>query len=446
MSDSILITDDHKTHPLATVAGQVWYDGQFPPPAPPYASHSMVDMHSHAQALQQSKSTSNLPSYNLMGTQPFHAPNNMHQLSNMSSQPTSASMTPRNLSRPASPTNLTGQCGPSKKRKSSSAHRRIPSTLAMTKMETNSSLPSAPMSASAPFSPTSAGFVGDGGSYITMPHSGPSSTRSSSICLAMLTQDPASRSHFHTGPSTPIDQSNPFPFGTLNRTNSMDSTYAFYSAPSSAHQSRAPSPVLVGPNLAAYQRQQAHGGANALPTRQNPFTMSTQSVNSTVQEPDRPPPTINKINPAEGPLAGGTEISIYGSGFGPSMTVMFGDQEAVTTTFWGEKALVALLPANSQPGNVPVTIAPAQRQFPSPPAGQAPVFKYVSKAPDLQTMELALRFYSQKETGREDQWQALAQSAASAWMSQGQPQMSGGYQPPPNAQFADQSSDLRFAQ
>lgn len=228
----------------------------------------------------------------------------------------------------------------------------------------------------------------------------------------------------------------------------MDSNaYAFFSAPSSAHQSRAPSPVLVGPNLAAFQRQQAHGGASALPTRPNPFSMGSSGMSNSIAEQDRPTPIINKINPAEGPLSGGTEVSVYGSGFTPSMTVMFGDQEAVTTTYWGEKALVALLPASSQPGTVPVTIASSQvRQFPSPPGGQAPLFKYANKPPDLQTMELALRFYSQKETGHEDQWQMIAHNAANAWVSQGP--MSMGHQgyPPQAAQFADQSNDLRFSQ
>lgn len=165
-----MITDDHKTHPLSSIAGQIWYDSQqFSAPAP-FASHSMVDMHSHAQALQQSKSTSNLPSYNLIGgAQPFHAPNNMHPVNNMQSQTTSGAITPRNLSRPGSPTN-SSQSGPSKKRKSSSAHRRIPSTLTMTRVETNQPLSSGPMSG--PFSPTSAGFVGNDGSYMGMPHSG----------------------------------------------------------------------------------------------------------------------------------------------------------------------------------------------------------------------------------------------------------------------------------
>ena len=169
MSDSILITDDHKTHPLA-VSSQLWYDNQYTPAAS-YASQSMVDMHSHAQALQQSKSTSNLPSYNLMGGQPFHTPNNIHPVSGLASQITSGAVTPRNLSRPGSPTS-SGQGGPSKKRKSSSAHRRIPSTLAMTRVDTNQSMSASSMSGT-PFSPTNSGFVGSGdGSYMTMPHSG----------------------------------------------------------------------------------------------------------------------------------------------------------------------------------------------------------------------------------------------------------------------------------
>lgn len=171
MSDSILITDDHKTHPMASVPGQVWYDGQFPAQQP-FTSHSMVDLHSHMPAMSVSKSTGNLQSLGY-GAPPFHQPSNMHMQA-FPSQPTSGTMTPRNLSRPGSPTNA-GQSGPSKKRKSSSAHRRIPSTLTMTKMESNQAMAQPTASASqTPFSPTSAGFIGatNDPSYITMPHSG----------------------------------------------------------------------------------------------------------------------------------------------------------------------------------------------------------------------------------------------------------------------------------
>ncbi|GAB7357418.1 hypothetical protein MBLNU459_g8347t1 [Dothideomycetes sp. NU459] len=425
ISDSILITDDHKTHPLAAMPGQVWYDGQFPAPGA-FSSQSMVDLHSHMPSMAMSKSTGNLQTLGY-GTQAF--PNNMHSMSHFPSQPTSAAMTPRNLSRPASPTG-SGPVGPNKKRKSSSAHRRIPSTLAMTRVDTGQNMASAPMSASGPFSPTSAGFIGSGDpSYITMPHS-------------------ASRAQFHTGPSTPIENT-PFAFGNLNRTNSMDSAQyqAFYSAPSSAHQSRAPSPVLHGPNLAAFQRQQAHGGANALPTRPNPFNMSGSSMNSVVTDPERPAPSINKVTPAEGPISGGTEVSIYGSGFAPGMEVMFGEQIATATTFWGEKALCCVLPPSQATGPVSVTIAASQmRQYPSPSAGQAQIFKYTGNNNEMHMMEMALRFISQKETGRPDQWQSLAKGAAQAWINQG-PSAIGhtGFQGQQGNNFGDQGQDLRFA-
>lgn len=226
----------------------------------------------------------------------------------------------------------------------------------------------------------------------------------------------------------------------------MDSTayQAFYSAPNSAHQSRAPSPVLVGPNLAAFQRQQAHGGANAMPNRQNPFAMSTSSMASTMTEPERPPPIINKVTPSEGPPSGGTEISVYGSGFTPGMEVMFGDQVATATTYWGEKALCCVLPPG-QVGIVPVSIAPSPlRQFSSPPPGQTQVFNYVGKTSEMQMMEMALRFYSQKETGRADQWQALAQGAANAWVSQGSATQAQGLQSGQGTPFDGSMPDMRF--
>lgn len=173
MSDSILITDDHKTHPMATVPGGVWYsEGQYPAPGPFNASQSMIDLHSQMPAMPMSKSTGNLAGL-AYGAPGFHHPSNMHQMSGFTSQATSATMTPRNLSRPASPTGA-GSAGPNKKRKSSSAHRRIPSGLTMTRVDTSQPMASnLPSAASGPFSPTGTGFVGGGdASYMTMPHSG----------------------------------------------------------------------------------------------------------------------------------------------------------------------------------------------------------------------------------------------------------------------------------
>ena len=400
LSDSILITDDHKTHPLGAMGGPVWYDGSgFAPGA--FGSQSMVDLHSHMAPMSMSKSTGNLQQM-AFAPQPFHSSSSVHQMPNYGSQVTSGATTPRNLSRPASPTGLEN-AGPSKKRKSSSAHRRVPSGLAMTRVNTGP--PSATQAPSGTFSPTSGGqFTPSGdGSYISLPHSG-------------------SRAQFH---AQPPNESAQYPYGTLNRTASLDQNgfQAFYSTPNSAHQSRAPSPVLQGPNLAAFQRQQAHGGPSVMPIRTNQFSSSTPTPAAPPPpptEPERPTPIINKVTPSEGPISGGIEVSIYGQGFAPGMDVMFGDRIATATTYWGEKALCCVLPPG-QLGPVAVAIAPSHgRKYPTP-AGPPHVFRYQNEnAPtDMRMMEMALRFYSLKMTGDAERWQSTAKNAANAWMSSG---------------------------
>lgn len=402
ISDSILITDDHKTHPLANMPGHVWYNGEFAAPAFG-TSQSMIDLHSQMPAMPMSKSTGNLQAMGFGPGQPFQSSSSMHPMPGYPSQSnTPGTMTPRNLSRPASPTGL-GQAGPSKKRKSSSAHRRMPSGLAMTRVDTSQPPGGAAQSAvsnATPFSPTGGSYTpGGDGSYISLPHSG-------------------SRAQYHTQPPTPNESS--FPYGALNRTSSLDNTnfQAFYSAPSSAHQSRAASPVLQGPNLAAFQRQQAHGGSSNLPIRGNPFAVQTPPTSAPAPmsaEPERPNPIINKVTPSEGPISGGIEVSIYGQGFTPGMDVMFGDRIATATTYWGEKALCCVLPPG-QVGAVPVAIAPSHgRQYQSP--GPAQAFRYTNETSDRQMMEMALRFYAMKMTGSAETWQSTAQDAANLWIT-----------------------------
>ncbi|KAF2154925.1 hypothetical protein K461DRAFT_266266 [Myriangium duriaei CBS 260.36] len=394
VSDSILITDDHKTHPMSAVTGQVWYDGQFPSGG--FGSQSMVDLHSHASHMPLSKSTGNLQSMAFGQTPGFHQSSSVHQLPAYASQTTSGTMTPRNLSRPASPTGL-GQAGPSKKRKSSSTHRRVPSGLTMTKVDTSQPMSNAGTSAvaSTPFSPTSMpGFTPDSnGSFMTMPNS-------------------RSRTSFHTQPSTPSDGT-PFYRNIPSRTTSLDQQnfQAFYSAPNSAHQSRAASPVLQGPNLAAFQRQQGRPGfgLSGPPTSAPP--------QPSIEADAKPHPIINKVVPAEGSTAGGIEVSIYGQNFSPGMEVMFGDQRATATTYWGEKALCCVLPPSMGIGLVHVSIAGHSGNRLS---GHAPGtnFRYTPDTSDVRMMEMALRFYSLKMTGTEDNWQSTAQDAANLWLSE----------------------------
>ncbi|PNS15285.1 hypothetical protein CAC42_8286 [Sphaceloma murrayae] len=393
LSDSILITDDHKTHPMAAMAGQVWYD------VPPgYQSQSMVDLTQHIPNMTMSKSTGNLQAMGFGPAGGFHHGSSVHQVPAYPSQTTSGTMTPKTLSRPASPTGF-GQSGPSKKRKSSSsAHRRVPSGLTMTKVDTSQSMNSSAMTGT-PFSPTS----------------NPSFTPGTDSSSFM--NPGSSRASYHTQPTTPSDSA-PF-YRNLNRTTSLDQNgfQAFYSAPNSAHQSRAGSPVLSGPNLAAFQRQ--HG-------RPNPFSLSGNPTSAPTQTPapghdEKPAPIINKVVPSEGPTSGGIEVSIYGQNFVPGMEVVFGDRTATATTYWGEKALCCVLPPSSTLGPVHVSIAgrtSAGNRL-SGISGMAPgqaTFRYTPEQSDTRMMEMALRFYSLKMTGTEENWQTTARDAAGLWM------------------------------
>ncbi|KAK4988719.1 SPT3 Dosage dependent suppressor of Ty-induced promoter mutations-like protein [Elasticomyces elasticus] len=460
MSASILITDDHKTHTLGSMPGQqVFYDTTFttaPNPqnfatanAPVFGSQqfansfnphgfgqglgsqSMTDMTTRLPSFSASKSTGNLHGL-AFGQHSYmnNSASNVHQLqsgnfslpgsnfgssTNLQSQSgvTSATATPKNLSRPASP-NSQQVAGPNKKRKASTGatKRAIPDGLRMTRVDTvNAQATSGQgvMSAS-PFSPTSAGFI-------SMPQSGTSA-------------------QFHpSAPPTPADSApaGATYFSHLHHPGSIEnSNYQFYSAPSSAHQSRAASPVLnSGPNLAAYQRQHGHVSSNSMGpnARTNPFT----GANGVEVQERVSPPRIFQITPNEGPTSGGTEVSIFGSGFVQGTEVMFGDQLATATTCWGEKALCCVLPP-SQPGVVNVTLhlpGNMRPQYPSPPTTPAKTFTYKQVEEEKRMMELALRFLSQKQYGDERQWQTVARQAASQYAGGGAPGMSygdGGYQ------------------
>jgi hypothetical protein len=146
-----------------------------------------------------------------------------------------------------------------------------------------------------------------------------------------------------------------------------------YSAPTSAHASRAPSPNGIQNNVQAYQQQQAQiaqavaNGLYGMPLTLNPHRL----------------PTIHKMIPNEGPKAGGIEVTCLGSRFCQGLEVMFGETKATTTTYWGETSLVCLLPPAAIPGTVPVTFKhqyqqQQMQQYPTPPIPkQQAFFKYV---------------------------------------------------------------------
>lgn len=64
---------------------------------------------------------------------------------------------------------------------------------------------------------------------------------------------------------------------------------------------------------------------------------------------------ISRVVPASGPLRGGIEVTVLGSGFTNGIKIMFGENES-STHFWSPTTLICILPPSTTPGFVPVTI------------------------------------------------------------------------------------------
>ena len=68
------------------------------------------------------------------------------------------------------------------------------------------------------------------------------------------------------------------------------------------------------------------------------------------------PPTVDAVKPSQGPLAGGTAVTITGSGFGLASRVLFGNQDARDVERVDDTTLRATTPAATTPGPVTVTV------------------------------------------------------------------------------------------
>jgi hypothetical protein len=149
---------------------------------------------------------------------------------------------------------------------------------------------------------------------------------------SMTTPDP-----YASGPPTPM--SNGLPNGMFSGGN-MD-PYEFYSAPTSQHASRAPSP-----RTQTRQNSFSMGGVS----QQAAFALSSLPPNINIHKP----PTIQRLIPNGGPRSGGDEVTVLGSGFCQGLDVMFGDKVATNTTYWGETTIVCRAPPHVAQGIVPV--------------------------------------------------------------------------------------------
>lgn len=365
MSNPIMITDDHKTHPITQLAAQSSTTAE-----PPVTS--TMPNNSSAVGATVPIDGGNLvnPSPNtLLAMSPSNSDlasmqrNSQIFSSSVSGKTTPTGATSRSLSRPPSPS----QGGPMVKRRKASGSR-VPNGLAMTRLDTTPSpgtqAPSTQISAAtSPFSANTALFPGPEQLFNQGGHM-----------------------PFATGPPTPNNDQGPL-FGN-NRSASMDNLAMaqMYSAPVSNHPSRAPSPNGL------------RNSVNTAPPNQFAQTLATGLYASSLpigMNQPRLHPVIHKIIPNEGPKIGGIEVTVLGAAFFQGLEVWFGEQKATTTTFWGESSLVCLLPPSPVAGTVAVTF-----KQPSAPLGkQTPVFKYIDDNED-KLIRTALSVLGQKMSGQ----------------------------------------------
>ena len=245
------------------------------------------------------------------------------QLSGQTSEATTASATPRNLSRPASPTNPSGQPGAKKRRSGGINHARVPSGLSMTSAR--------------PSPPSSSG------------HNNPATSMApNALTTAFSFQSPASgnfgttfdrsfqgNQQFNTlqsGPTTPLGGTT----SAFSPTNHENDAYQFYSAPTSQHQSRAPSP-----NSAAHARLMQSQQPTSVPsTNSQVASQVAYALNALPRDVDvQKPPIIQRLSPATGSRHGDDDVTLFGSGFVDGLVIMFGDSPVTPIERWGDGAI-----------------------------------------------------------------------------------------------------------
>ncbi|KAL1887742.1 SPT3 Dosage dependent suppressor of Ty-induced promoter mutations-like protein [Ceratocystis pirilliformis] len=173
--------------------------------------------------------------------------------------------------------------------------------------------------------------------------------------------------------------------GTLDAINMLQFSN---STSSSARQSRDPSPGLMQTTRPSLHT--SHGMMGMTPVA-----------------PQATHPYIQKVVPAEGSKCGGSEVTVLGVGFRPGMRVMFGDRESTTTNFWGENTLLCRSPPSRSAGVVRVTVAPEVGiQVPHPQNPQA-IFKYLDDDGE-QLIRMALTILNHKMNGKMEDADSVA--------------------------------------
>lgn len=427
MSTPILITDDHK-------ASALQHDGRTPTMANeshlhngdffPSASSSNVGSVPQSYNLGQSHSTTDLPRYNpslsfsaahrsatsVSLQQQAHVQGSrstgVSTPSRDSSYGTSATLTPRNLSRQVSPS---AKLGPTPKRRkasgSSGMNHRPLIDLSMTRMPPTKAAHNRSKSPSA--SPDSSGGASDGlfmGEFTLRPHS-PSCDLTMMTAPVPVSAPPlprdtiADRNVFERLPNPSASHDGP-----LSGSDPMAGITA-----SHQNNTRSLQPVQTQPNTDMTAHAQAlHHSLLHVPGAVAPGVIA---------------PRLARVLPSEGPKSGGIEVSIVGEGFHSGLDVLFADAVATETIVYNSQLMICVIPPSFQATLVRVSLR--GRHQPEPQVW----FRYKdTDREDL--MSLALAVLHHRNTGKFADPSDIARSIIGGQQSQDGQQSLGGAQRP----------------
>ncbi|EGG03274.1 uncharacterized protein MELLADRAFT_65706 [Melampsora larici-populina 98AG31] len=160
------------------------------------------------------------------------------------------------------------------------------------------------------------------------------------------------------------------------------------------------------PTSASTQPHQSQLSQATQRSSSNEINQTRNNINPILSQPDitsldsnissdLPRPKIQKLVPNEGPLHGGIEITILGSGFERDQAVEFGST-IIQTQYWSSDTLICILPPGTQAGPVSVKALGEERHRESGgERGDQVLFRYVEDT-NMELMELALEIIGMK--------------------------------------------------
>ncbi|KAI9263119.1 hypothetical protein BDA99DRAFT_58021 [Phascolomyces articulosus] len=115
-------------------------------------------------------------------------------------------------------------------------------------------------------------------------------------------------------------------------------------------------------------------------------------------------PRLHRLIPSEGPIYGGSEVTVLGANFYEGLTCLFGENPAVPTHCWSSNTLLCILPPAASAGPVVVSF----KEHPLMLEGQDVVlFTYFDES-DRALMELALQVVGLKTMGKVEDARQIA--------------------------------------